>query len=205
MANCVFWLIYYNYENFLTLQVSLNVPHASMLRRYAHMHPVALLRTLKWLVSLMLVRLPAVKFPVVIRPSGGLTLLISLSVFLFSFCLSASFFLCLSVFLQLYVFFPTSLSPSSLTMHLSNTLYVCHTDFFFLNDVHSLSSPCSTSLPFAPGHFIQISVMATHWCMQPFWCSNMLIGEISSLIYGWGQHPFKLKLHYCCNDGVIGE
>lgn len=79
----------------------------------------------------MVVRLPAVKFPVVIRPSGGLTLLISLSVFLFSFCLSASISLRLSVFLQLYVFFfPVSLSPFSLKMHLSNTLYVCHTDFF---------------------------------------------------------------------------
>lgn len=33
----------------------------------------------------------------------------------------------------------------------------------------------------------------------------MLIGEILSLIYGWGQHPFKLKLHHCCNDGVTGK
>lgn len=176
----------------------------TLLRRFAHMHPVAFLWALKWLVSLMLVWLPAVKFPVVIRPSGELTLLISLSFTLVSACLPL--FLYVSVYFSSFTFFfflLPYLFHSSLSQCASQIC--CMSAILILLKWCSLSSPCSTSLPFALIHFIQISVMSTHWCMQPFWCSNMLIGGIPSLIYGWGQHPFKLKLHYCCTDGVIGK
>lgn len=57
------------------------------------------------------VRLPAVIFPVVIRPSGVLTPLISLSVSLFFLCLSA--FLCCSaqVYCSMYLFQCFSIFP----------------------------------------------------------------------------------------------
>lgn len=138
-------------------------------------------------------RLPAVIFPVVIRPSGGLTPLISLSVSLVYLCLSVS--LCcsalslslllyiFSVLLQLYLY--SYLLKHSLPI---STHFSCLPYYYYFR---SLSSTCSPSQPVAPGHFIHLSVMETHWCMQPFCCSNMLIREIWSLIYGWVNIPLN--------------
>lgn len=60
------------------------------------------------------VRLPAVIFPVVIRPSGGLTPLISLSVSLFSVsaCLSSCVAQSVSLSLYLSTYLPQRVSPS---------------------------------------------------------------------------------------------
>lgn len=108
------------------------------------------------------VRLPAVIFPVVIRPSGGLTPLISLSVSLFSVsaCLSScvaqsvslslSIFLhiCLNVFLHLYL---SSQLSSHFSFRFSLFVSLSHCailNCFFgglkkkKNDLASFSSSC---------------------------------------------------------------
>lgn len=66
------------------------------------------------------VRLPAVIFPVVIRPSGGLTLLISLSVSLFGFCLFA---LCCSSHVSPVLFASVRFSSSAFFFFFSPYLF----------------------------------------------------------------------------------
>lgn len=127
------------------------------------------------------VRLPAVIFPVVIRPSGGLTSLMCPSLSLFYLCLSAS--LCGSVHASLFpcVFVSVNLHrycffPPPLTLNLLPLLTAC----------------CP-------------------WPTHPSLCNGnpLMYAAILVLQYvNWrdleshlcrGQHPSKWKLHRCCN------
>lgn len=93
--------------------MSLNVTHIYIPRGLAHMHIVA--HQMTGVINVG-VRLPAVIFPVVIRPSGGLTLPLSLSLSLP--CAARAMSLYFS-FVYLYLFHPFF----ALTMCLSHTLY----------------------------------------------------------------------------------
>lgn len=128
------------------------------------------------------VQLPDVIFPVVIRPSGDLTPLISLS-----FSVSTHLqFMCFTAHVSLFlyilllrispVFSPDFLSPFSLYLHLPYWLFKIISSHFHPHVVHDYL--------LLSGHFIHRIIMAFNWYMWSFWCYNMLIWESSSLITG---------------------
>lgn len=148
------------------------------------------------------VQLPDVIFPVVIRPSGGLTPLISLS-----FSVSTHLqFMCFTAHVSLFlyilllrisaVFSPDFLSPFSLYLHLP---------YWLFKIISSLSSSCCTRLPLAlwPLHsqdyngiqLIYVAILVLQY---------VNLRELEPH-YWRGQYHFKSKLHKCCNYGVIGK
>ena len=151
------------------------------------------------------VRLPAVIFPVVIRPSGGLAPFISLSLSLslpsLPVCLLVLLIPCLFITLHIWLSVSSSLPfLASLLAAVSSlfhyTVYVCHTVLFSVSLI--FLKPLTACCP-RPLH--------------PSLCNGNPLMDAAILVlqYGnwrdlephlWrGQRPFKLKLHHCCNYG----